>query len=417
MIAAEDHGTVTFEDVNSDGGLNNLGTVEALGWGSQVSIQHSTVTNGTLTADGGTLFIGGDSILSNVAIVIEDRGIAEFGDALDQGITFNGDGTLVLDQAPGEGATVTNFAANGANDVLDFTNIAWADGPTPSWLENEQQTAGSLTITYQTVDGNMTQSHSESLTLNGNYAQNGFTLLSDPWGGTEVVYGVRQAWTGGTSVQWNTASNWSNGVVPGTTDTAIIDNVGHQPVTIGDAEQVANLVIDSDATLEIANGGGLTVTNALDDAGTIDVNATGFDPTLVMYGPVRVEAGAGIDADGTFASVTFFKDQVGNAGDISANNQGTVFFEGSVVFNQDGGVIEAANSQHRHLRQCHDRQSGRRDDRGERRPGAVRSLDDHQRRVTPRRPDRGLCRRHGIVHRQLRRRQRRFHPGRRRVRG
>ena len=118
-------------------------------------IQHSTVTNGTLTADGGTLFIGGDFILSNVAIVIEDRGIAEFGDALDQGITFNGDGTLVLDQAPGEGATVTNFAANGANDVLDFTNIAWADGPTPSWLENEQQTAGSLTITYQTVDGNI----------------------------------------------------------------------------------------------------------------------------------------------------------------------------------------------------------------------------------------------------------------------
>ena len=84
------------------------------------------------------------------------------------------------------------------------------------------------------------------------------------------------------------------------------------------------------------------MTNALDDAGTIDVNATGFDPTLVTYGPVRVEAGAGIDADGTFASVTFFKDQVGNAGDISANNQGTVFFEGPWVFNKDGGVIEAA---------------------------------------------------------------------------
>jgi hypothetical protein len=33
---------------------------------------------------------------------------------------------------------------------------------------------------------------------------------------------------------------------------------------------------------------------------------------------------------------------VGNAGDISANNQGTVLFQGSVVFNQDGGVIEAA---------------------------------------------------------------------------
>ena len=181
-----------------------------------------------------------------------------------------------------------------------------------------------------------------TITLNGTYNQSNFALLSYPLGDAEVVYGVQQDWAGGTSDQWNAASNWSNGVVPGATDTAIIHNAGHQPFTIGDAEQVANLVIDFDATLEIAVGGTLTVTNALDDAGTIDVNATGFDPTLVMYGPVRVEAGAGIDADGTFASVTFFKDQVGNAGDTSANNQGTVLFEGSVVFNQDGGVIEAA---------------------------------------------------------------------------
>ena len=344
LIAAEDHGTVNFQDVNSDGGLNNLGTVEALGWGSQVSILHSTVTNGTLTADGGTLFIGGDSTLSNVAIVIEDRGIAEFRDALDQGITFNGDGTLVLDQAPGEGATVTNFAANGANDVLDFTKIAWADGPTPSWLENEQQTAGTLTITYQTVDGNMTQSHSESLTLNGNYAQNGFTLLSDPWGGTEVVYGVQQVWTGGTSDQWNTASNWSNGVVPGTTDTAINQDTGDQPATVTDTETVANLLIDLGARLEIGNGGALTVTNAIDDSGVINVDATGSVPLLVLDGPVRVESDARIEADGLGATVLFSNDHVGNAGTIAAESLGTVLFEGSAVFNQDGGQIQAINN-------------------------------------------------------------------------
>ena len=283
---------------------------------------------------------------------------------------------------------------------------------TPSWLENEQHTAGTLTITYEIVDGCMTQSYSESIILNGNYAPNAVTLLSDPWGGTEVVYGVRQAWAGGTSDQWNTASNWSNAVVPGTTDTAIIDNVGHQPVTIGDAEQVANLVIDSHATLEIADGGALTVTNALDDAGTIDVNATGSDPTLVMYGPVRVEGGAEIDADGTFASVTFFKDQVGNAGDISANNQGTVLFEGSVVFNQDGGVIEAATLSTVTFDNATVANQG----------GATieanggQVLFDHS-TITNDESHHSLCRRRGIVHRQLRRWQRRFHPGRRGVGG
>ena len=83
------------------------------------------------------------------------------------------------------------------------------------------------------------------------------------------------------------------------------------------------------------------MTNALDDAGTIDVNATGSDPTLVMYGPVRVEGGAEIDADGTFASVTFFYDEVGNAGNITAVDNGTVSFDHAAVFNQDGGVVEA----------------------------------------------------------------------------
>ena len=339
-IVAQDYGTVTFDHVSTDGGLTNLGMVEAFGWGSLVSIEHSTVTGGTLTADGGTILIGCDSTLNGVSVVITDGGIAKFGDVLTQGVTFAGAGTLTLEQAPGEGAAATGF---GVNDVLDFTNIAWSNGPTPSWVENEQQTAGILTITYDVVDGCVTQSYSESITLNGNYSPNAFTVLSDPSGGTEVVYGTQQTWTGGTSNQWNTASNWSNGVVPGTTDTVFIDNAGlHQPVTITDSEQVANLVIGQGASLELDSGGLLTVTNALDDAGTIDVNATGTDPFLLIDGPVRVESDAEIISEGSHgATVEFFNDQVGNAGSINANGQGSVLFEGSAVDNQNGGVIEA----------------------------------------------------------------------------
>ena len=82
------------------------------------------------------------------------------------------------------------------------------------------------------------------------------------------------------------------------------------------------------------------MSNALDDRGVIDVDATGFDPTLVIYGPVRVENDAEINA-GNDAFVSFVNDQVGNAGTISANSQGSVLFEGSAVDNQAGGVIEA----------------------------------------------------------------------------
>ena len=260
-------------------------------------------------------------------------------------------------------------------------------------------------------DGNMTQSHSESLTLNGNYAQNEFTLLSDPWGGTEVVYGVQQVWTGGTSDQWNTASNWSNGVVPGTTDTAIIQDAGHQPVTVSDTEQVANLVIDSGATLEIANGGALTVTNALDDAGMIDVNATGSDPTLV-HRTVRCAWRAAPGSTPTAPSHRSPSSTIRWATPATSPPRTRARCCSRAPWSSTRTAADRGDdSRHRHLRQCHGHQRVGRHDRGEWRPGAVRSHDGHQRGA-----DRGRRRRHGVVRRQLRRQQRRLHPGRRRVR-
>jgi hypothetical protein len=336
LIVAENFGTVAFDHVNANGGLTNLGTVEAFGWGSLVSIEHSTVTGGTLTADGGTLFIGGGSTLSNVAIVITGGGIAEFGDALIQGVAFSGAGTLELDQKPGAGAALTGF---GTNNVID---LAFLDGVPLGCLSlswSQDGASGTLTV-LQSADTLAT------ITLEGTYNPNNFVLLNDPFGNAEVVYGAQQFWTGGTSAQWNTAANWNDGAgpVPGTTNTVFIENTGHQPVAITDVEQVANLVIGQGASLELDSGGLLTVTNALDDAGTIDVNATGTDPFLLIDGPARVESGADLISEGAGgAMVEFLNDQVGNAGNISANSQGSVLFEGSEVSNQDGGVIKATS--------------------------------------------------------------------------
>ena len=67
-IEALDRGVICFDNASLNNG--NGGTVEALGWGSKVSIvDESVVNNGTLTANGGTLYIGGGSTLSNVAVV------------------------------------------------------------------------------------------------------------------------------------------------------------------------------------------------------------------------------------------------------------------------------------------------------------------------------------------------------------
>ena len=140
--------------------------------------------------------------------------------------------------------------------------------------------------------------------------------------------------------------NGGAGPVPGPTDTAIIDNAGHQPVTVSDTESVANLRIDPGATLDLLAGGDLGVSNVLDDAGVINIDGTGSDPRLVADDPVqvRVESGAEINIDGSGASVAFSDDQVGNAGNITAVNNGTMSFEGAVVENQDGGLIQAINN-------------------------------------------------------------------------
>jgi hypothetical protein len=342
-IEAVNSGIICFDNATLNNG--NGGTVEALGWGSKVSIvDESVVNNGTLTADGGTLFIGGGSELHQVIVAITGGGIAEFSDTLTQAVTFGvgglpGAGTLVLDQAPAEGAGMIGF---GVNDVLDLT-----------YLDAQLLQNGCLSLSWSQVSGTLMIKQSDEtqvrIALDGTRSESNFTMLSDPLGHVEVVYGAAvDEWkVDGTSDAWTTAANWKNGAVPNAADTVIIDNVGHQPVTISHAEQVANLFIkDSEASLDIGSGGSLTVTNALDDAGVITVEATGFSP-VEFYGPVRVETGAEIDAKGEAAlrspTIAFVDDQVGNAGNITAESHGSISFEGSVVSNQDGGQIEATN--------------------------------------------------------------------------
>jgi len=64
-------------------------------------------------------------------------------------------------------------------------------------------------------------------------------------------------WTGTTSTDWNTASNWNLGTVPTSTDSVTIANAANQPV-LSTSVTVANLTINSSSTLTL-NGQNLTV--------------------------------------------------------------------------------------------------------------------------------------------------------------
>ena len=281
-------------------------------------------------------------------VAITGGGIVDFKGPLNTGatITFGvggsaGAGTLELDQSFGMGtttvpATVVNF---GTDDVIDLTKINIDDGLSLSFQENGTNTGGTLTVSQPVNSGSIVVNF--TLADDTVYNPFDFTALNDPWGGTEVVYGTVDYWTGGAESDSWTGSNWS-GDTPASTDTVVIQPATGTTITLDDAETIANLLmIGDDATLHIDGDGALTVTNALQVSGTLEVDDTGSQ--FQVDGPVRVDGGSEIDATGSGAAVKFSDDQVGNAGTIAAEEHGRVVFDGSDVWNEGSGGIEATD--------------------------------------------------------------------------
>jgi len=89
-------------------------------------------------------------------------------------------------------------------------------------------------------------------------------------------------WTGTTSSDWNTSSNWSPGSVPTATDNAVIVDGVNDPVISGGTWGCTSLVIEPAASLTIESTGTLNV------SGLITINSSGVSSTgsLINWGTV-----------------------------------------------------------------------------------------------------------------------------------
>ena len=84
----------------------------------------------------------------------------------------------------------------------------------------------------------------------------------------QIFYYNSVTWTGATSTNWNTASNWSTGKVPTSTDDVVIPaSLPHEPILTADIT-INYLEIDGNVTL---NGQSLTVGGVLSGEGTIEL--------------------------------------------------------------------------------------------------------------------------------------------------
>ena len=79
---------------------------------------------------------------------------------------------------------------------------------------------------------------------------------------------VVNQWAGGTSSDWNSAANWSAGVVPSATDNVTLPATGvTNEAVISTAVTTANLTLQTGRTLTLSTGGSLTVNGILTMSG------------------------------------------------------------------------------------------------------------------------------------------------------
>ncbi len=101
----------------------------------------------------------------------------------------------------------------------------------------------------------------------------GVQLFGDTFDSTFASLDV--TWTGLTSSDWTTESNWDRNALPATTNNIIIPNVGTTAVIgSGDTVQMNDLTVETGASFSILEEGSVTVAGDFTTDGTVSVTST-----------------------------------------------------------------------------------------------------------------------------------------------
>ncbi|OPZ49075.1 MAG: Endoglucanase C precursor [Bacteroidetes bacterium ADurb.BinA104] len=117
---------------------------------------------------------------------------------------------------------------------------------------------------------------------------NGCTITGDPISTASFEIQSGNLWTGGgVDEDWNTSENWYSGVVPGSSENAVIpEDATHFP-SISDEITTESLIIRPSASITIIGGGALTVNGDLTTTGgtfVINSESTSSSGSLIVNG-------------------------------------------------------------------------------------------------------------------------------------
>lgn len=327
------------------------GTASIIASAGGPGVTDTLINNGTinLSASAGSLTVSTTDFTNNGTVAVSN------GDHLVIQTTLDGTGSVTL----ASGASVEIGAAAAATDQITFTDgqndvlkldtaATFASTINGFNLGDTIDLAGQVATSATWANGVLTVALSGGTSLNialaGNYAGASFKVASDGAGGTNITLGQAvvtppstiDSWKTPVSGNWSGATNWSTGAVPTSANDVQIGGSTAYTVTLDATASVNSLTIgDTQATLQNAlpaATGTLSVTGALNNAGTIDlgggagggwINAGSLTNTGTMTAVVALDGGLPggavgqtnvhfIDVTGTFTNAGVLSSDAGN---------------------------------------------------------------------------------------------------------
>ncbi|MFN5919835.1 MAG: beta strand repeat-containing protein, partial [Bacteroidota bacterium] len=161
------------------------------------------------------------------------------------------------------GVVITNTGAITLNAAKVIPQLSIASGALVNLSTFTTSRTGILVLNNATQSkGSYGGTGSSATNINTTYFESATGVLT-----------VSNSWTGATNTDWATSSNWSDGIVPISTDYVSIPSGPTNQPTIGSAAVCGILDIASGATLTISGSNTLTLTD-ISNAGTLTANAS-----------------------------------------------------------------------------------------------------------------------------------------------
>lgn len=142
---------------------------------------------------------------------------------------------------------------------------------TYKWQANGNDIFGATSDSYDPPAG-LTVTTTYTRYAKDNTCNPTFTLSTGSW---VVTISNDNTWTGGTSTAWTTASNWSCGVVPAAVSNVTISTATFYPEISSDVT-INSLTLDSGTTLIVNTSNSLSVTDIVDNDGTITLENNAY---------------------------------------------------------------------------------------------------------------------------------------------